>query len=330
MALITTTSELKDFLPTLVSSFDITDIEPMIGAVESEWISRLISKDLYDTIHANYLASTLTPEEEALLPLIQKPLANMALLYSIPLLALTISNGGITVPNSDKYAPASQAKIEDLKDAVRQMAHNGFEELLRFLDENKIDYPDWATSDEYDELKECFITSAREFSKSFNIRDSHWLYWNFRSIMLRIQEDKIKPITGQDQFDEIKAEINSGAVSAENEELLKFIRSAIAQLTIMEAIIEMGLRIDDKGITIFTSGTSSSQTITLRNVAPVSSIKMLQDKCEMLGNQKLKELSEYLHANAATYPLFESSSAYTPTSDFVFTNDDTTQKIFFT
>ncbi len=322
MAFITETEELTAYLPSFAASFEYKQMKPFIEQVELEFVKKIMGATFYNSMMVRYDADTLTPAEVLLLPYIQRAETNMAALYYIPMGNIMAQNGGLVVPSGQNFAPASQYRVEELKDSVRMLAHKAFESLIDYLVENHAAFPDYTASTAKAEALELFINSASDFSLYFNIQNNRWVYWNIRAILTRMEEDKIKPRLSVALFDEIKAQIVSNTVSANNLKLIPFIKGALAKYTISEAIVEMGLMIDDKGLTIYTSGTTNTHSVNLRNPAPQSNMTMLMQKCLREAEQKLKELEDFLNENHADYPIYEASTSYKPTISADITNKE--------
>lgn len=302
MALFKTTAELKAYLPMISSSFKFEDIKPSIEIIEIDVIKKILGSAFYTTYHANFQANTPATGEAALLPYIQRALAHISLAILIPQVNVMFTNGGIVTAQTSGAVSASMYKIEELKDSCNYIGHKALEQLIDYLVANKSTFPSYESGEGYSEASECFINSATEFSQYYNIQNNRWIFWNIKTIMKRLEEDRIKKSLGTTLYDTIKAEIKSGSVSAANKKLFPFIKAAMANLTIAEAIIEMGLVMDKSTLTIYTSGTTNSQAINLRNPAPRVNMDLARERCDKNGEAKMTELDEFLYANKDDYP----------------------------
>lgn len=302
MALFKTTADLKAFLPMISSSFKFDDIKPSIEIVEIDQIKKILGSTFYTGFHSRYQSNTLSGDETNLLPYVQRALANLSLLVLIPQINVMFTNGGIVTAQSANTVSASMYKVEELKESCHYLGHKAMEQLIDYLVTNKALYSDYASGDGYTEASECFINSATEFSKYYNIQNNRWIFWNIKTIMKRLEEDRIKTSLGTTLYDAIKLEIKNNSVSATNQKLFPFIKAAMANLTIAEAIIEMGLLMDHRGITLFTSGTTNSAAINLRNPAPRVNMDLAKERCEKNGEAKMQELDEFLYNNYSDYP----------------------------
>lgn len=323
MALIKNIEDFKKFVPGTAKAIPYDKISSFIELAEIEVVKKLLGDTFYDGLNDRYNTepSALTNNEKKLMPYIQRGIANMAFWYWIPYGNITVSSGGeLGVFESATLKPASAFKVKQISNAALNIAHKSFELLIDYLVKNKSLYSDYASSNAYAEAKDSFINSATEFTNFFSIRNNRWIYWNIKPIMTRLEEDLIKPRTGESLFDELKNQIKLDNVTDENKAILRFIKYAVANMTIAESILELGLNIDQYGLTVNTSGTTNSQEVDLKNPAPALNQGILRDKCERVGLQKLKELDNYLRENHSDYPGYE-AEVYQEDDDADITND---------
>lgn len=326
MALFKTTAEIRTFAPKLETTFQFADLLPFIHQAEDEYIRNIIGDAQYTALEAAYQASSMTTAQSSLLAKIQPALANLAIWIGIPVFNVNITGAGIAVLSSDKLAPASQYRTEELKDTLKNIAFQKLDKLVEFMETNKTDYPLWTASAEFDELYSLVINTAKDFSKYFNIRNSRWIFWNIRNIILRVEEDKIRPLLGFTLYDVIKSEIADGSIDPLNEELLKIIKPCVAHFTMCKAIDELAIEISDKGVTIFNN--EKTQSVSTKIPATESRIDRIKRSCEVEGDKYLKQLEDYLYDNISDYPDFTSSDAYAPDDTSTFENDDEENFLF--
>src|SRR5574343_205956 len=167
-----TSDEIKRYLPAN-AAFEFDQIKPFIERqAEPELIIPAISQAQYDLLNTAYNTNKLTDSLEKLLDKVRFPLANYAYLKYIPFAQLNISASGIHIEVNDEKKTAFEWQINKLEESCREAADNGTEQLLEFMEANKSDYEAWAESESYTVFKDCFIYTAKEFSKHFNIGKS--------------------------------------------------------------------------------------------------------------------------------------------------------------
>lgn len=317
MALFKTIDELKAYLPVSLT-FQLADVMPFIKQAERDYIQPVISKDLYDALNESYNAENheLTGEEISLLKAVQESLANLAIMLWLPFGQVQFNSGGIHIVSNDTMKTAFQWQINEVEQALYKAGFSAIEHLISFLEVNADDYPEYKDSDERKELFSHFINSAKEFNRHFDIEISRYIFLKLLPSMNRVEEDKIRSVLHDELFDEIKDQILNGTLTDDNKKLLRYIRPIVANFTIAKAIDKLPLEISGAGISIiYTAGSSEKKP------ADINRNASLKNSCEAEAENLLKQLSDFLHKNADTYPLFKNSDAYTENRSSTFEND---------
>ena len=89
MSLIKTTEEIKNYLQT-DANFDPASILPFIPAATKDVI-RILGRDQYDELFANYDTQSGIPELDDLLPYVQRPIVYFAFLIGLDILNVLFS-----------------------------------------------------------------------------------------------------------------------------------------------------------------------------------------------------------------------------------------------
>lgn len=270
------TTELKAFFPVNIS-FDFDQVKPYISTAEEKYIIPLLGNEQWEEIQDYYESkgsegSEAIPEFDALIEVLQKPIAYFAVYLASSKLDLKLMNAGFVVTETTGYAPASEHRTKNLKADLLRDAYDSVEVLLRFLEAHIEDYPNWENSTAYQENFQFFIRNAVEFDKEVRIDESRLTWLNYRPTMRKIQMIKIIPTISKDLADEILDQIKTDTVTEENEALLEFIRAALANFT-------AGIEKKDPELTQF-------------------------------GVTFLSEAKKLLYETPDNYPLFKASSAY--------------------
>ena len=320
-ALFKTIEEVAAVVP-VMNSFDFDLVLPDIERAEQRFLIDIVGQAQYDNIYTPYQAGTpaLTTAQTNLLKKMRVPVAHLAYYFYAPKGNVTIGSSGIQqTHNEGSSKPAFQWAVDAMMKGYLDGGFDGLEALAEFLEANKATYTIWAGSTAYTRSKELFVNTTREFNDEFaSLNNSRRLFMAMRHILKRHDNKTIKAVLGTTLFAEIKLQITAGTVTSANETLLTYIRSALVNLTVMDAIPELGLKIDEFGITVSAPTTSSTtQNQSARQVANADQVNSLWKNVKKVGEDYLAGLKDYLEANAATYPL------YTPTTDFtkVYLND---------
>lgn len=319
----TTFNEVKPFIAANISN-EFATIEPYLNDAVSMVIP-FLSQSQWDKLVEDYEDDITTDEHTALLERVQRALVQFAYLFYTSDGAVQIDDMGFTRLESGERKSAYQWMVIDFRRERYQSAWRAISDLVKFLDTNPADYTEWATSEERTYLKGFFLWNYTLFTQYRQVYTMGTI-WDLRSIMADIQDELLLPVLGQDFYDELKAENLDSDFSADNKLLLPNLCRAIAHFTVARGIDEGLFTLTNEGI----STALQMDTYKMEPVAP-EKMSMYKANAEKKGNQALKQLKDYLQANASAskYAAYFTSDAYTAAQETpVFTNDSD-KKIFF-
>jgi hypothetical protein len=325
MALFKTIEEVQAVQPTLSSS-EFDNILPFIKQAELDFIIPAISKEQYDNLSAWYNTATPTDdaENEALLEKVQAALALYAYYLWIDSGQLQIGDSGIRIATTDTLKTAFQWQIDALKISVLNQAGSATDHLLDFMETNKDDYDLWSASESYTEFKDCFIVSAKDFTKIYGKLGGSRL--NFLAIvgqMKKVEDFILEAELSPAFYAELREQYLDDDLSTENALLIPMIKKALAHLTMAEAFTQLVVSISENGVLNF--NTTAGRINSKQNLpAKDQQITKLELQARLDGATYLRKLKDFLRTNIADYPTYAASDAYdSATGDTAFTNDDT-------
>jgi len=219
------------------SSLGIGTFDPITGVITgisqppiggSITINNPISiSDIWTVEHSGGI-----PEQLAeLLPYCQLALANFGYFLAIDKLNVNVGNAGITVASTASLVPASKERIDRLRESVEHSGYDALEEIIKFLEKNIDDYPEWKDSDAYSYNKQFFINNAEEFYKTIHKQITRLQFLAIKEF-IALAEIEIKGVVCVDLFAELKSEILSGDISDINKILLESIKPAVCYLSL--------------------------------------------------------------------------------------------------
>jgi len=231
MAIVKTELEIKEYL-TVDASFDFNTILPYIEIAEEELI-RVLGQPQFDLLNTYY--NTVLPDDDPtlndLLPYAQRPVVFFAFLKGLDMFNVNIGNLGIGVISNTNLAPASEKRVENLRNSITERAYDSLEYLLKFLEINTDDYPVWMNSDAYTYQYEFLISSARKFDELYKINRSRLTFLNYRPVMADVELLQIFPVISKAFCDELKGQIKGDVVTDANAIVLPLIQKALAYFT---------------------------------------------------------------------------------------------------
>lgn len=147
-----TVSQMRDYVD-IASTFPETYMNRHIGAAQQQYIRPLLGDTLYETLETQKQASTLTAANTALItemvPLITfrayQIYMTHAGLYNTPM--------GPREYKEDNSNPLNNEQVNRLHRYAQGQAESYTQQVVRFLNENKTDYPDWVADCEDADVK---------------------------------------------------------------------------------------------------------------------------------------------------------------------------------
>lgn len=299
-------------------TFKYQDIKHLVRQVGEDEIIPLIGEALYQQLNS-------APEDSSsgssdLLEKVRDVLAPLIFYYYIPFAQGKSGAAGIMIIQNEGEVQAPGWMVREMRSEAYEKAMRAAERLLKFLEKNKGDYEEWVDSDAYTILKELFINTADEFHKEVNINRSRRTFMAIRQKIKLAEEDYIKPILGEGLFDAIKEDINSGDISAEFVPLLKYIKTAVANLAIASSVLSLNFKIDDKGITLYDNSMSNDDD-PKRKQALAEQLREFKQEHQQIGENFLKKLSDYLRDNKEEYSDYVDTDEAEANDGKHFTND---------
>lgn len=237
--MIKTTAEIQQYVSVDIN-FQQKSLLPYIEQGKNQ-IVRLLGRDQYKELEDFYnLADDADPPDNAdeltaLLPYVQRPLANFAIFYGLSALNVVVGPTGIGVVSNQNIAPASKDRTDALRKDLMDAAYDAMESLLVFMEENKDDYPEWESSEAYSDQYDVLITSARRFDEILRIDRSRLKYLEWRPVMKDIELLEMAPVVSADLMEEIKGELKDNDLTSANAAILPYLQKALAYMTAAKA-----------------------------------------------------------------------------------------------
>lgn len=279
-------------------------------------IRRILTDDLFDSLLAMYDDGTIADpgneHAQAILPYVQKPLLLLAIYDFLLEGHATVSDGGIQVANRDKAAFRWQQ--EELKASYIEKAYLAMDDLIKYLNRNKVDFADWEASSAYTLTREFFINDPDTFQRWVNIRESYRMLVVLKPSMRNLEESKFKELLTPTLYADIKDGIKSDDLTPEETALLKFIEPAIAFLSMADAIETMHIELTADGG--YVKSLAKTETSNLETqAAKDAQLRSYYDKLRQKGDMWVNDLNVYLNANASAQKYasyFESTNYKNP------------------
>lgn len=279
MALIRTASEAKTALPRVLSNLGATANLPDFGAAEIKYLVPLISYSQYDNINGKINADPaeeLTEAETALLPYLRRVVAFFAYLDDMGTDNAKITDNGIRTTESANLPRVFGWQYKELKNALQSKAYDAVEVMLRFLFENKTDYPSWTSSDEFAGLNGLLIKTGTDFDQHYKLFQPLRTFYSLKVLLDEVQDDFIAPAIGDDLLQYF---VEAEGLDNDTKKFHKQLKKAAAYMVIKKACQHYSVRFDSNGFTV-TSGDSENPETSGRTEADVILFELKMKSCE--------------------------------------------------
>jgi hypothetical protein len=287
-------------------NFTLSMVKPLFPKVEAYMVD-ILGRAQWEALIVVYnaagrnLEAVADAKDKELIVVLREPFALLCILHYIPIGNLSMTAGGFTVTDGENKKAASQFRIQQFEQGVLQQAYDAMHRALLFLERKKAVYTDWAASDTYKELNTHFIANATDFSAQVNIHNNQYVFLKFLAVMNRVEEYRIRPLLGDVLFDSLITKRKAGtAMSAAEEKLILRIKTTVANLTMRDALPELGVRFDNRGITLFSNERNNDQPSLV--AAADSHIQRLLSHYSKKGEASLSALETFLVEKHDDYP----------------------------
>lgn len=227
--LFTTIDQIQDYLTVDISSNSKTILPYMKQAEKytTEIIGKALHADLLEVVHG-------TNDEEKLkdlLEVVRLPLANFGYFLAIDKLNVNVGEKGFTVSNNQNLAPASQWRVDNFRESVKQSGYDGIEDLIEFLEDNAKHYPKWTQSKAYSFNKQFFVNNANEFDQAIKTEISRVKFLELKPYIHQVERAEIIKSISTGLFRQLKEQIKANNLTTDNKYLLEeYIRPAICYM----------------------------------------------------------------------------------------------------
>jgi hypothetical protein len=311
MALIATIDDFKQHVA-LNESTDANYfalLQPDLLLAEHDYLRPALGTDFFDEL----LLDT-SDEAARLRQLLAFSLANLTMVSFLDVAQVQISGSGVQIISTDREKTAFQWQIDRLKANLSRKGCNGLEKALGYLEQHAAAFPTWAASETAQRGREHFIASATVFSDYYNISNARLTFQALASLLRKTESFHLLPALGEDFYEELKQQLRAGAVTPENEQLLReYLRPALAHLTMAQAIGELGFSLNGQALELNVyrpddaNGKESDPGLT--QLLDMKAEQALHD-----GERYLRRLVTQLNttASATRYATYFASPTYAP------------------
>ena len=273
-------TDLRKYVP-VTEAFTISELIPYFESVSLKYLRNNlgIGKKLFDSIFTEYNDGydALSDIKKQLVHHLRSVISKFAMHHYIPFGVLNIGSDGITNVKKESKEAIKKWQKDDLEQKFLNEGFIALDILLDFLEENKVSFTVWTSSEAYTLTKSEFINSVAEFATYFPLVRSRRTFLALKPYIKQIGELEIYNILGSNLFDAIKAEIVSGTISAPNKIHLNAIRPAVANLVMNKALDQMAVIINENGVQVLSQGATTDNSQEARTISEVKLMRLKDD-----------------------------------------------------
>jgi hypothetical protein len=301
MALFENIIELRKYNSALSGNIELDNLQSFINEGLNRHIYQAIGYDQVTTLIDQ--KATASVKQDRVLDLLQHAAVAFMVYYWADQGAVQFSDLGIHVAKDSNKLPASDKKIIALKKQNIGSGYAALETAVSFLEDNINDFPIYKESAEHARNRALLINTATEFQGSgVNINQDARLYATLRSYQETIEATYIEPVLGYDIKEALHLAILNNSLSAEQQQLLKRVRKAVAAYTMAEAIPFMVLSMDASGIFQLSETVGGiSGNVENRSSASDLRLSVAMNRYHMSAEQHLETVRKYLAAHKADF-----------------------------
>jgi hypothetical protein len=305
-------TQLKAHYPSIQKNLDFESIKGFIEQSQLIHIPNLLGKDEYESLAENFQANTLSTEQTALLPHVQRALVYYILSDNFEFIDIFFSAAGLQQANSQETTQLPQWKYKSTLKKLYDSADTFAEQLLRFLEQNQEDYLQWVESPAYTFATELIINSAEELNNYLPVNASRRLFLRLRPFIIRIERDFISANISKALFELLKTEKKNNTLSEPNKIILPLITEATAFLAFSKSLPTLSISQSAEGYSLV----SYNDGIIEKSTLDPKTKKELQAQYLMDAEQNLLTVKKILDENIDEYSTYAASSQYTePTEE---------------
>lgn len=304
---------LKNYCGVFDINLSITNMREIIEDAEQTYILPAIGADLWEeleTVYDAYPGTALSANNAKLIRSLQGSIAYFTLFESLGNRGIFVSDmgPGQAVSKDGTFIFPSQWRTQVGMRKAFLTANRRLDRALQLLQAAPSDWPTWEASQAFTDSRELFFNSATELQPYLAMEASRVVYLALQPSLREAERRYIKPVLGEDFFDEIKAAILSGSLTSIQTKLIEHIRWALVKWMRICAIPNLRLRFNENNLVEPDMGMDASGKNETR--ADADAIRSLWVNDAFAAREFTDELKAFLWKNASSFTTFMESDLY--------------------
>lgn len=176
----------------------------VFGPVLTDAFELFIRPLLGDEMTVKLTESYKEDKNKDLIRLAQRANANLAIWYNFNELNTVLSSSGTQRHDSESFKTLYKYQERNLRDGYKTKGFDALDNILKFLESNISDYPEYKESKTYQDRSRHIVPSAEIINKYLPIDSSRLVFLRFLPHMNFVEETKIISYIGEDLFVALK------------------------------------------------------------------------------------------------------------------------------
>lgn len=326
-----TIAEIKEFCSVNVT-FEFAEAKIYLLKADRDFLIKNIGQDFFDDLQSEYdseaIFDNLSTDIKDAINKLRLASASYALATWVPLGQVQIDSSGIRIISNENAKTAFQWQIRDLVKSLNDLANSSMEAALKFFSDNTATYPLFASSEAYKSFNGSFIKTADEFTSYVSILNGSVLnFLKLKPSMVKSEDFDIKAVLFPTYYNALKARVADYDTTPADDDVIAFIKPAIANLTIARAINELACTLDSNGFLSF-DNTAGPDVMDGKRNASNDTLIRIKTSAERDAKTYLANLRKHLEENIGDYSEYSSDPNYTTYTSTTF-NNSTDNNFFF-
>lgn len=262
--LINSTIELKESTK-INKNMAWDSLKESVELAEQKYLLPVLDTPQYTDLQADLNADTLDADQQKLLKLCRRVVANAAMYLAYPTLNVQTSDMGVQQSKSREGTsePANQWRYQEARTYYLITATQAIEDLYIFLQENKSTFLLWANGKGFSHYNDLFIRNNQELGRYLNTADSVRAYIALQPYIRLAEMKYIKSIVTTIKFVELKTAMINGSLTDTQKAELEQIRFCLAWCAFYESLPFLSYEMGTTAITVTiqVDGMTSKQAV---------------------------------------------------------------------
>jgi hypothetical protein len=279
---------------------------------QDEFLNPVISEAEFELLEESIASAEIgNVEFKELEKRAKKALSLLGYLKALPHMNINIRQGGFTVNADDRTQPASQSRVNELRDQLGRSAQLHLDNVISYLDEKSDVFTQYRDSGIPQRRFANFINQAPEWNKSVQHKLGEWLIDQIRPTLDTVEEMLIRPIISDAFFDDLRNKIKNREDVSAYSKAIGMIQRIVANQSLSDLLVLNSVDLTpSQGVFLVwreQNTTSRSRATAFSEKEQMS--KMLLD----VSSQWQTKLKQELDSNPSLYTLYAASDLYNST-----------------